>query len=165
MQGSKKWILPKEINTNRFFCDSHWLRVTEEPVCFKLFPQNPDLTTDHPAVEISCSWLSALTYPYRYFYCSLSLTVNHFNAADIGAEGWRQKSWGLRSYQRDGSYLSPHCTGLGSERGPPAAEERASSRKRIGCFHVMTSPLTSCHPNVMVIFSAGSRWLCLVFWT
>jgi len=50
------------------------------------------------------------------------------------------------------SYLSPHCTGLGSERGPPAAEERASSRKRIGCFHVMTSPLTSCHPNVMVIF-------------
>jgi hypothetical protein len=24
MQGGKNWILPKEMNANRFFCDSHW---------------------------------------------------------------------------------------------------------------------------------------------
>ncbi len=25
MQGGKNWILPKEMNANRFFLDSHWL--------------------------------------------------------------------------------------------------------------------------------------------
>ncbi len=26
MQGGKNWILPKEMNANRFFWDSHWLQ-------------------------------------------------------------------------------------------------------------------------------------------
>jgi hypothetical protein len=27
MQGGKNWFLPKEINENRFFWDSHWLEI------------------------------------------------------------------------------------------------------------------------------------------
>jgi hypothetical protein len=27
MQGSKNWILPKEMNENRFFWDSYWLEI------------------------------------------------------------------------------------------------------------------------------------------
>ncbi len=27
MQGGKSWILPKEVNANRFFWDSHWLEI------------------------------------------------------------------------------------------------------------------------------------------
>jgi hypothetical protein len=27
MQGGKNWILPKIINANRFFWDSHWLEI------------------------------------------------------------------------------------------------------------------------------------------
>ena len=27
MQGGKNWILPKEMNANRFFSDSHWLEI------------------------------------------------------------------------------------------------------------------------------------------
>ncbi len=27
MQGGKNWILPKDINANRFFWDSHWLEI------------------------------------------------------------------------------------------------------------------------------------------
>jgi hypothetical protein len=27
MQGRKNWILPKEMNANRFFWDSHWLEI------------------------------------------------------------------------------------------------------------------------------------------
>ncbi len=27
MQGGKKWILPKKVNANRFFWDSHWLEI------------------------------------------------------------------------------------------------------------------------------------------
>ncbi len=27
MQGGKNWILPKDINANRFFWDSNWLEI------------------------------------------------------------------------------------------------------------------------------------------
>jgi hypothetical protein len=27
MQGGKNWFLPKEMNANRFFWDSHWLEI------------------------------------------------------------------------------------------------------------------------------------------
>ncbi len=27
MQGGKNWFLPKEMNENRFFWDSHWLEI------------------------------------------------------------------------------------------------------------------------------------------
>jgi hypothetical protein len=27
MQGGKNWLLPKEMNANRFFWDSHWLEI------------------------------------------------------------------------------------------------------------------------------------------
>jgi hypothetical protein len=27
MQEGKNWILPKEMNANRFFWDSHWLEI------------------------------------------------------------------------------------------------------------------------------------------
>jgi hypothetical protein len=27
MQGGKNWILPKQMNANRFFWDSHWLEI------------------------------------------------------------------------------------------------------------------------------------------
>jgi hypothetical protein len=27
MQGGKNWFLPKEMNANRFFLDSHWLEI------------------------------------------------------------------------------------------------------------------------------------------
>jgi hypothetical protein len=33
MQGDKIWILPKEINANRFFWDSHWLEIWSNHSC------------------------------------------------------------------------------------------------------------------------------------
>jgi hypothetical protein len=32
MQGGKNWILPKEINANWFFLDSHWLEIWKKPL-------------------------------------------------------------------------------------------------------------------------------------
>jgi hypothetical protein len=31
-QGGKNWILPKEMNANRFFRDSHWLDIWKKPL-------------------------------------------------------------------------------------------------------------------------------------
>jgi hypothetical protein len=33
MQGGKNWILPKEMNANRFFWDSHWLEIWSNHFC------------------------------------------------------------------------------------------------------------------------------------
>jgi hypothetical protein len=33
MQGGKNWILPKYINANRFFWDSHWLEIWSNHFC------------------------------------------------------------------------------------------------------------------------------------
>ncbi len=33
LQGGKNWILPKEINANRFFWDSHWLEIWSNHFC------------------------------------------------------------------------------------------------------------------------------------
>ncbi len=33
MQGGKNWILPKDMNANRFFWDSHWLKIWSNHFC------------------------------------------------------------------------------------------------------------------------------------
>ncbi len=33
MQGGQNWILPKEINANRFFWDSYWLEIWKNQLC------------------------------------------------------------------------------------------------------------------------------------
>ncbi len=33
MQEGKNWILPKEMNANRFFWDSHWLEIRSNHFC------------------------------------------------------------------------------------------------------------------------------------
>jgi hypothetical protein len=38
MQGGKNWILPKEINANRFFWDSHWLESWSNHFCPSMGP-------------------------------------------------------------------------------------------------------------------------------
>ncbi len=37
MQGGKNWILPKEINPNRFFWESHWLEIAMENPLMSLY--------------------------------------------------------------------------------------------------------------------------------
>ncbi len=38
MLGGKNWILPKEINANRFFWDSHWLEIWSNHLCPSMGP-------------------------------------------------------------------------------------------------------------------------------
>jgi hypothetical protein len=46
MQGSKNWILPKEINANRFFRDSHWLEIWKNPLCPSMGPNGGSVVMD-----------------------------------------------------------------------------------------------------------------------
>ncbi len=38
MQGDKNWILPKEMNANQFFWDSHWLEIWLNHLCLSMGP-------------------------------------------------------------------------------------------------------------------------------
>jgi hypothetical protein len=38
MQGGKNWILPKELNANWFFWDSHWLEIWSNHFCPSMGP-------------------------------------------------------------------------------------------------------------------------------
>jgi hypothetical protein len=37
MQGGKNWFLPKEMNANRFFWDSHWLEIWSNHALMSLY--------------------------------------------------------------------------------------------------------------------------------
>ena len=47
MQGGKKnWILPKEMNANRFFWDSHWLEMWSNHFCPSMGPNGGSVAID-----------------------------------------------------------------------------------------------------------------------
>ncbi len=54
MQGGKNWILPKEINANRFFWDSHWLEIwsNHQTTYFPLWDR----------MEGACLWAPFMSY-------------------------------------------------------------------------------------------------------
>jgi hypothetical protein len=46
MQGGKNWILPKDINANRFFLDSHWLEIWSNHLCPSMGPNGGSVAMD-----------------------------------------------------------------------------------------------------------------------
>jgi hypothetical protein len=65
MQGGKNSILPKEINANRFFCDSHWLEIWKNHLCPSMGSNGGSLAMDFVYDYIS-SCLHAIT-EFLYF--------------------------------------------------------------------------------------------------
>jgi hypothetical protein len=46
MQGGKNWILPKKVNANRFFWDSHWLAIWSNHFCPSMGLNGGSVATD-----------------------------------------------------------------------------------------------------------------------
>ncbi len=63
MQGGKNWILPKEMNENQFFCDSHWLEIWSNHFC-------PSIGPNGGSVAMDSGYPQATTH--AFFLCSLS---------------------------------------------------------------------------------------------
>ncbi len=47
MQGGKNWILPKEMNANRFFWDSHWLEIWTNHLFPSMGPNGGSVAMDY----------------------------------------------------------------------------------------------------------------------
>ncbi len=45
-QGGKNWFLPKEMNENRFFWDSHWLEIWSKHICPSMWPNGGSVAMD-----------------------------------------------------------------------------------------------------------------------
>jgi hypothetical protein len=46
MRGGKNWILPNEMNANRFFWDPHWLEIWSDHFCPSMGPIGGSVAMD-----------------------------------------------------------------------------------------------------------------------
>jgi hypothetical protein len=58
MQGGKNWFLPKEMNANRFFWDSHWLEIWSNHFYPSMGPNGGSVAMDSE----SCSICNSQSY-------------------------------------------------------------------------------------------------------
>jgi hypothetical protein len=74
MQGGKNWFLPKEMNANRFFWDSHWLEIWSNHFYPSMGPNGGSVAMDS---QVGCPyrkverqvniWLFSFYFPPRSF--------------------------------------------------------------------------------------------------
>ncbi len=67
MKGGKNWILSKEINTNRFFWNSHWLEIWKTHQCPAADPNGGSVAIWTPLKEsfayVPSSYLVSIPIP------------------------------------------------------------------------------------------------------
>jgi hypothetical protein len=63
MQGGKNWILPKEMNANRFFWDSHWLDIWSNHFCPSMGLNGGSVATD----SVHMTNLNTVEAPIFYY--------------------------------------------------------------------------------------------------
>ncbi len=69
MQGGKNWILPKYINANRFFWDSHWLDIWSNHFCPSMGPNGGSVATDSGLLCRSGQVLVKICWSCMFFRC------------------------------------------------------------------------------------------------
>ncbi len=52
-QGGQNWILPKEMNVNRFFWDCHWLEIWSNHFCLSMGSNEGSVALDSESINIS----------------------------------------------------------------------------------------------------------------
>ncbi len=80
MQGGINWILPKEINANRFFWDSHWLEIWQNLLYPSMWPKGGSVAMDFEEYGLQQDSTSP-THPLPVTHC---LCLLYF---DIGKGG------------------------------------------------------------------------------
>jgi hypothetical protein len=69
MQGGKNWILPKVINANRFFWDSHWLEIWSNHLFNSMGPtggivaMDSENSQDCTLMNLACGYQFSLRRP------------------------------------------------------------------------------------------------------
>ncbi len=61
MQGGKNWFLPKEMNANRFFWDSHWLEIWSNHFYPSMGPNGGSVAMDSGNVNLASKYQNTKT--------------------------------------------------------------------------------------------------------
>ncbi len=61
MQGGKNWFLPKEMNANRFFWDSHWLEIWSNHFYTSMGPNGGSVAMDSDDLVLCKDIMKLLT--------------------------------------------------------------------------------------------------------
>jgi len=69
MQGGKNWFLPKEMNENRFFWDSHWLEIWSNHFYPSMGPNGGSVAMD------SGPWILNGIYYVIFLKWSINMTI------------------------------------------------------------------------------------------
>jgi hypothetical protein len=64
MQGGKNWFLPKEMNPNRFFWDSHWLEIWSNHFYPSMGPNGGSVAMDSAENHIPVNVCSTSTVSF-----------------------------------------------------------------------------------------------------
>jgi hypothetical protein len=56
MQGGKNWFLPKEMNANRFFWDSHWLEIWSNHFYPSMGPNGGSVAMDSVYINLALKY-------------------------------------------------------------------------------------------------------------
>ncbi len=62
MQGGKNWFLPKEMNANRFFWDSHWLEIWSNHFYPSMGPNGGSVAMDSEKEDPSATAATSALY-------------------------------------------------------------------------------------------------------
>jgi hypothetical protein len=84
MQGGNNWILPKYINANRFFWDSHWLEIWSNHFCSSMGLNGGSVATDSGQV-LYADLIQNLP--------NCSTTPNKMTSEDDIKGSWKREKW------------------------------------------------------------------------
>jgi hypothetical protein len=71
MQGGKNWFLPKEMNANRFFWDSHWLEIWSNHFYPSMGPNGGSVAMDSVQIGQNSKNSVAALFGRSTFYSAL----------------------------------------------------------------------------------------------
>ncbi len=93
MQGGKNWILPKQINANRFFWDSHWLEIWSNHFCPSMGLNGGSVATDSGDI-LGTSWTSNSKRDARRNRTTRGCTTRtgYFKCREVKTGFYRNKS-------------------------------------------------------------------------
>jgi hypothetical protein len=81
IQGGKNWILPREINANRLFRDSHWMKIWKNHLCPSMGPNGGSGAMD------SFPIYSLVRYTVEVDKKMLNIHIYHSESVDWGSSG------------------------------------------------------------------------------
>ncbi len=111
MQGGKNWFLPKEMNANQFFWDSHWLEIWSNHFYPSMGPNGGSVTmdSDDRSTGLRREQFKSVKSTYYLIPCAVSIGIC-INGLNSVGNLLNSCSWVMCYLERVWhGPLSPHC--------------------------------------------------------